>query len=134
MNSNLIKSDTIGIVASTLCMIHCISTPFIFIAKTCAATCCSDSPAWWAWIDVLFLVISFFAIYHTSKNSSKVWVKHAMWFSWSLLLVIIANEQLGLITLFEGAIYVPAISLVVLHFYNLKYCRCAKESCCTNQT
>ena len=39
--------DKIGIISSSLCMIHCLGTPFIFVAKACSATCCSDAPTWW---------------------------------------------------------------------------------------
>ena len=53
----LIPLDSIGIIASTLCTIHCIVTQFIFIARACTATCCSDAPLWWLMIDYLFLII-----------------------------------------------------------------------------
>ncbi len=128
-----LKSDVIGIAASALCMVHCIVTPFVFIAKTCSDVCCASAPTWWSWIDLSFLVISFFAIMHAVKHTSKQWMKYAMWTSWSFLLIVIANEQLELFTLFENAIYLPGLSLVALHFYNLKYCKCAEVSCCTHQ-
>ena len=133
MRGNAFKTDTIGIMASTLCMVHCIATPFIFFAKTCSDTCCSASPTWWKWIDILFLVISLFAVYHAAKHTSKKWVKPAMWISWTLLFLILANEYLQLLFIFENAIYIPAISLVALHFYNLKYCRCSEDTCYSNQ-
>lgn len=129
MKGNTLKTDTIGMIASSLCMIHCIATPFIFFAKTCSDTCCAGAPAWWSWIDILFLVISLFSVYHAVKNTSKNWIKPAMWTSWVILFFIILNEQVSLFPLFESAIYIPAISLVALHFYNLKYCRCADTAC-----
>ncbi|MFK7796305.1 MAG: MerC domain-containing protein [Aureispira sp.] len=48
------KSDFFGAAASTLCLIHCLITPFIFVAQTCSRTCCSDAPIWWRMIDVVF--------------------------------------------------------------------------------
>ena len=66
--ASLLPFDSIGIIASTLCAIHCIATPFIFIVKACTATCCSDAPSWWLMIDYLFLIISFLAIFFISKN------------------------------------------------------------------
>ena len=57
-NSNL-TYDKIGVISSTLCMIHCIITPFIFLAKACSISCCSDGPVLWQIIDYLFLGISF---------------------------------------------------------------------------
>ena len=57
-----IQYDKIGIISSSLCMIHCMGTPFIFIAKACTTTCCSNAPTWWLMIDYLFLIISLFFI------------------------------------------------------------------------
>jgi hypothetical protein len=125
-----INADLLGVLASGLCMIHCIVTPFLFIAKTCSASCCDDSPTWWSWLDYVFLLISFFAVWQTSKNASNKWVKYALWFSWVLLLLSILNEKVKLITLPEIIIYLPAIALIALHFYNLKYCQCCKEGLC----
>jgi len=124
MKTITLKSDTLGIISSTLCMIHCIITPFLFIAQTCSDVCCTTAPTWWLWIDVSFLTISLFAISHAVKHTSKQWVKYAMWTSWSFLLLVITNEQLELFSIFENAIYIPGLSLVALHFYNLKYCTC----------
>ncbi len=129
-----LKSDVIGITASALCMVHCIVTPFVFITKTCSDVCCASATTWWSWIDISFLIISLFAIHHATKHTSMKWMKFAMWTCWSLLLIVIANEQLELFTLFENAIYIPALSLVALHFYNLKYCSCEKDACSLNQS
>ena len=63
-----INSDLIGVLASTLCTIHCLVTPFIFLASTCARDCCNGAPTWWLWIDYGFLIISFFAVYQSTKT------------------------------------------------------------------
>jgi hypothetical protein len=73
------KSDVLGVLASGLCLIHCIATPFIFVAQTCSASCCSVAPTWWSTIDYVFLGISFFAIYWSVQNTSKNWIKYALW-------------------------------------------------------
>ena len=132
MKITTLKTDKIGIFASTLCMIHCIATPFLLFAKSCSAACCESSPNWWSSLDFLFLLISFFAVYQSSKNTSKAWIKYAMWISWTFLLVVIMNEKSNLFPLFEYAIYFPSAMLVVLHIYNLKYCQCKTDTCCTN--
>ncbi len=126
MEIHKLKSDSIGIMASSLCMIHCILTPFFFAVKTCSASCCQDSPIWWRLIDFTFLAISLFAI---QKIKTENWIKSAMWVSWSLLVLIILNENLQLINIFNNIIYIPAFALIALHFYNLKYCQCSEESC-----
>jgi hypothetical protein len=127
-----VKTDKVGIIASALCMIHCIATPFLFLAKSSSVSCCEDSPNWWSSLDFLFLLISFFAIYQVSKNSTKNLVKYAMWTCWAFLLTILLNEKIHLFSLYEYTIYFPALTLVILHFYNLKYCQCKTDTCCTN--
>lgn len=130
MNLVRLKTDNVGIFASMFCMIHCMATPFLFLAKTCSASCCGATPMWWSSIDYIFLLVSFFAIYQSSKNSSKIWLKYALWISWAFLLIILLNEKFYIISLFEYAIYIPAMTLVVLHLMNLKYCHCSIDTSC----
>ena len=127
-----IKIDKIGIIASTLCMIHCIATPFLFLAKSCSASCCETTPSWWSSLDYIFLIVSFFAVYQTNKYSSNKYIIYAMWISWFFLLTVLLNHKFQLFILFEGAVYFPAMMLVFLHLYNLKYCQCKTDNCCAN--
>lgn len=127
----ILKSDIVGALASGLCALHCIATPFIFIAQTCAITgCCESSPIWWSSIDYLFIVITFFAVYHSGKNSSKPWLKYALFASWSLLSFLVLNEKMNLLDIAESWKYLTAFGLISLHIYNLKFCQCVEESCC----
>lgn len=127
------KSDSIGAIASGLCLLHCIATPFIFIVQSCSLTCCSDTPTWWAFIDYFFLIISFFAIYHSTKTTTSKWIKPALWISWAVLFFIIVNEKMRWLPLHENLIYIPALTLIALHIYNKKYCQCNVNTCCANE-
>ncbi|MEM7104728.1 MAG: MerC domain-containing protein [Bacteroidota bacterium] len=131
LDSTINKSDNIGAFASSLCLVHCIATPFIFVSSSCAISCGANSPFWWVAIDYLFIAISFFAVYWSAKNTSKEWMRYAFWISWALLLVVIANERLSLVPLTGYAIYIPAIGLVGLHLYNKKYCQCVDTGFCS---
>ncbi|QTE23553.1 MerC domain-containing protein [Polaribacter cellanae] len=122
------KSDILGSFVSSLCLIHCIATPFIFVAQTGMNTCCATTPVWWSYIDIFFLVISFFAIYWSTKLTTVKWMKLSLWINWFLLFTVIINEKLALFYLPEVAIYIPALALVILHNYNRKYCTCNVES------
>lgn len=122
--------NSVGALASSLCLIHCIATPFLFLAQTCTATCCTSTPVWWATIDFLFIGMSYFAIYWSVKNSINSWIKYALWTSWVFLCLVILNEKIGLLTVPETSIYIPAIALILLHLYNRKYCECKDENCC----
>jgi|TARA_B100001540_G_C15655817_1_gene573227 hypothetical protein len=124
-----IKSDTIGAFASGLCMVHCLATPFFFIASACSASCCSNTPLWWQWMDYIFLGISFFAIQQASKSSTKHWVVQGLWFSWLTLFLLILNIKLELLHLPPNFKFFPAFMLVFLHVYNMRYCQCEKDCC-----
>ncbi len=118
--------DTIGAATSGLCALHCMATPFIFLAKAGSVYV----PEWYHMIDYVFIVISFGAIYLTLKTTVKNWMKIALWSTWSVLLLAILNETFEVKHLPEASVYVPALIIAVLHIYNQKYCKC-KDDCCT---
>lgn len=128
------KSDIFGATASFLCLLHCIATPFLFVAHAHASILHLDGgvPLIWQSLDYIFLIFSFLAIYWSVKNSAKEWIKFVLWGNWGLLLIIILNEKLGFVSIPENTIYIPSIALVFFHYYNLKYCKCKDDSCCTN--
>lgn len=127
---NINKSDSVGILSSSLCVIHCIATPFLFVAQTHIIRCCNTRPLWWSGLDMLFIIISAIAIYKSTTNVSKKWLPIVLWISWFLLLVVILNERLGWFKLIEAAIYVPSISLIFFHWYSSTFCKCKNETCC----
>lgn len=123
------KSDRIGALASMLCIIHCIATPFIFVIQPMSSQI-ESIPIWWKGMDFIFLMISFFAVYWTSKTTTKEDIKNLLWLSWVWLTVAIVNEKLVVLKLPEIMVYIPAIVLIILHIYNLKYCKCDDDGCC----
>jgi hypothetical protein len=125
------KSDVLGSTASALCVAHCVATPFLFVAQSCSATaCCESGPSWWSAIDYFFIAITFFAVYFSASNTSKDWMKYALYVSWVILTFLILNEKAALIPLPEMLKYASAFALVGLHLYNRNYCQCAPQSCC----
>lgn len=124
------RSDLYGSAASSLCLIHCLATPLLFAAHGGHVHGHHGSPVWWGAIDIIFIVISMVAVYWSSKNSSKQWMRVALWISWALLAFVILNEKFELIHLAEAAIYFPSLALVGLHLYNRRYCKCADQECC----
>ena len=125
------KSDTVGVFASGLCMLHCLATPFFFLASACNLSCCSTAPIWWQWIDYAFLGISFFAILQSTKTMTKNWVKNGLWINWIFLFLVIMNVQLQYVHLAENIKFLPAFTLVFLHTYNMRYCKCESKECCS---
>ncbi len=116
------KSDLIGTTASTLCLIHCIATPFLFVAQAEMLGHDESHPVWWGILDIVFLVLAYFAVWWSSETTSKRWVRYGLWISWIMLTVIVLNEKLSFFHLPEAAIYFPTVSLIALHLYNRKYC------------
>ena len=123
----VITTDGIGIISGSLCLIHCVATPFIFIAKACSVSCCSDAPLWWQSIDYLFLIISFIAISFVSKNTNNNLLKISFWLSWVILLVVILNQSFELFYLPKNLIYISSFLIISLHLYNIKYNSCKND-------
>jgi len=128
-----INADTLGVIASGLCFIHCVLTPLLFVAQTCSATCCSAAPLWWKWVDYFFLIISFIAVYQSTKVTAKNWMKNALWLSWGALLLMILNENITWLVVPKYIVYLPAFALIALHLYNQRYCDCKETTCCSVQ-
>ena len=113
------KADLIGALASSLCLIHCMATPFIFLIKSSAAISCSQTPFWWQTIDYLFLTVAFFAVVHIANNKrSKKWIRYLLILSWIGLLLVTINSTFFFFHITNNLAYIPAISLVSLHLYN----------------
>ena len=113
------KEYLIGASASFLCLVHCLATPFVFLIKSSAAVCCSETPTWWQAMDYIFLVVAFFAVVHVTNNHrSKEWMKFSLVVSWLALLLVTLNSTYFLFHITNEIAYIPAISLVCLHLYN----------------
>ena len=133
MKSIVYKPDSVGALASFLCLIHCALTPFIFISQACVVSCCKESPMWWQSIDYVFLIISFFAIFKSAKTSSNRVVKTLLWCFWGILCLLILNKSIQLFLVSHNFMYSVAILLSILHLYNLRYCQCKTKGCCVNK-
>lgn len=127
------QSNWLGVFASALCMVHCIATPIIFVTQMCTDTCCADAPGYWKAIDYIFLAVSFFAVYHSSKASNNEKVIVALWFSWICLTAVILNEFFFIVPLPDYLKYIPGTALIVLHLYNRQFCKCDEDTCCTSK-
>ena len=132
MKTIIYKSDITGAIASILCLVHCVLTPVFFI--TYSSSCHAETPLWWNSIDILFLIISFFAILKSTQTTSSQIIKLIFWVAWIILSIIIINEKLEWIPdVSENYLYFTAIFLAITHMYNLKYCQCEDEDCCVQK-
>ena len=133
MNISLRKPDTIGAIVSTLCVVHCLLTPLLFVAQSYTATHSHEAPFWWKNLDYLFILISIVAVYESAKKSTNKLIKAGLWMSWIILFLLILNEKLVWIEFDEIITYAVALTLSMLHIYNLNYCQCETENCCNNK-
>ena len=123
--------DTVGAINSSLCVAHCFATPFLFLTQAQTSLVeLSSVPLWWQLLNYVFIIVSFFAVKRTVKNSSNELVKSLLWVSWVLLSALILNEEFEIMHMPELLTYFAGISLATLHVYNLKYCQCEDENCC----
>ncbi|WP_422858743.1 MerC domain-containing protein [Flagellimonas sp. S174] len=127
-----LKSDWIGILASGLCLAHCLATPFLFMAHASIGVHGEAHPSWWGTLDIVFLVLSFFAVYWSIRKTSQSWIKFGFGIIWMLLALIVLNEKFEILHLPEAVIYPPTVGLIFLHFYNRRYCQCKDETCCAD--
>ena len=125
-----VNSDHVGVTASSLCMLHCFFTPLLFLSQATTVSLNQNIPFLWQSLNFLFLLISFLAVYHTVKNSSRLSVKVLLVSSWLILTSLIINEFFEISSIPELYTYASSTSLAGLHVYNLKYCRCDDEKCC----
>ena len=123
------KSDIIGVLASALCFVHCMAAPLLFVAHASAVGVSESHPWWWGTLDLVFLTVSFIAVYWSARNTSKRWMRFMLWSSWLLLAFVVINEKVSIIALAEESIYAPTAALVFLHIYNRRYYHCPVEEC-----
>ena len=125
-------SDYIGASASGLCFIHCLATPILFLSQASLVSIGNEMLFLWQSLNFFLLTISSIAVYYSIKNSSSLSVNTLLFLTWFILLCLIITEVFEIFSVPEFYSYITAISLSGLHIYNLKYCRCDNEECCTS--
>ena len=128
MKVSTIHPDNIGATFSTLCVIHCFATPFLFITQSYMIVV----PGWWQSLNYIFLALSLFAVYKTSQNSSNQIVKTLLFVFWGILATLLISEEFELLHLPEFITYLTGLTLAGLHIYNKKYCQCVDDECCVD--
>ena len=131
MRISLKNPDKIGILSSTLCFIHCLVTPFMYITYAGFFKQSEYLSLSWKGINLVFIIFSLIAVNRSTKKTTSKIIKPIFWLSWSLLCFVILNEEVKFFKLPELVSYVSALNLAGVHMYNLKFCGCNDENCCT---
>ena len=125
------NSDNLGILSSSLCFIHCFITPFVYMSFASLFSQNDFLSFSWKGINIIFIVFSLIAVNRSTKKTTSKIIKPIFWFSWSFLFFVLFNEEVKFIELPELVSYLSALNLAGVHVYNLKFCRCKDENCCT---
>lgn len=107
-----------GIASATLCVAHCILTPFLILLVS--------RYEWWENLTYLFLAVSFYAVYGAIKTKPPKHVLFLICGGYALLTLFLLLE--GMWPFAEPLSYVASFGLVVGHTLNIKHCKkCNKK-------
>lgn len=124
-------SNSLGVVASALCMVHCAVTPFLFalhpVMENWAAThdhahAHSHGSLFWESFDYLFLVLSLVAVWFSVRHSHNKALKGILWMAWGVLTFGLLIELQG-IAWGQYIMYVGSAALIIAHIQNYRICR-----------
>jgi len=118
-------SNLLGAAASGLCAIHCAITPVLFAAKPVLETAMGEhahgNPIWAAF-DYIFLVLSFVAVWYSTRHTDHRTLKIVLWAAWVVFALGLLSEPFHW-PYGSWLMYAGSITLVVAHLKNFQHCR-----------
>jgi len=113
------KADLIGILSSSICLVHCLATPLLLAFGASFIT----NP----FFKYLFLIISFVSIFKANENITSKKISPLLWVSfWGFLFSTLFHEEYDWLH-YSG--YLFAILIIIGHILNIKHCReCSKQN------
>ena len=119
------RSDVLGITSSGLCMIHCALTPIILTAKPVIDSAINSSEqqsSLWGMFDILFLILSFIAVYYSSRHTNNKTIKSLLWLFWIVFAIGLSAEFFE-ISYGLWIMYIGSFALIFTHIQNLRQCQ-----------
>lgn len=116
-NTKINKADLIGILSSSICLVHCVATPLLIAFGAGFIT----NP----FFKYLFLILSFVSIFKATENITSKKISLLLWISfWGFLFSTLFQEEYEWLH-YSG--YLFAILIIIGHILNIKHCReCSK--------
>jgi hypothetical protein len=115
--TKIIKSDIIGILNASICLVHCIATPILILIGAGFLT----QP----FVKYIFLIISFGALFKTTNKSKNNKINVLLWFSFcGFLFSTLFEEQYLWLEIFT---YLFSFLIILGHVLNIKYCKTCKD-------
>ena len=107
------KADTIGIINSSICVIHCIATPLLlafgvgFMANP--------------FFKYLFLIIAFLSIFKTTQALTSGKIATLLWVSfWGFSFSTLLEDEY---TWLQYSSYCFALLIIIGHIINIRHCK-----------
>lgn len=113
------KSDIVGIIASSICIVHCVITPLIAVLFS------KIVKEKYELLNYVFLIISLISVIISIKTTKNKLLKGLLLFFWIQLSVGLVLEDKNII--FSILMYFSALGLIVTHILNIKYCKNCKQ-------
>jgi hypothetical protein len=119
---SLKNPDLLGVVASSLCLIHCVLTPFLFFSSVLVVISPhgneGEIPLFWKALEIIFLIISFWSVRQAKRKSLQSWIGYGLYLVWTILAITVISELLHVLFLGDYLKYIAVIVLIILHLYN----------------
>jgi hypothetical protein len=111
------KFDIIGILSASICLVHCIATPFLIVLGASFLT----QP----FIKYVFLITSFVAVFKTTNKSKNTKISILLLISfWGFLFTTLFDEQYEWLHFLT---YLFSFLIILGHLLNIKYCKTCKD-------
>ena len=112
-------ADSISILTSGICLIHCLATPLLLVVGYGPFIEQEGS-------KYIFVIISFLSIFYALKDSSSLKIGVLLWTSfWIFLFSIFFHEEY---TWLNYSSYLGSVGIIIGHILNIKKCKkCQKK-------
>ncbi len=110
------KPDLIGVIAASLCIVHCFFTPLLLVIFSALG--------WFHTISYIFLFISFVSAFEATKHSKNLKILAIIWGSFVLFATAILFEDD--FEFLHTLSYVASFGLIIGHILNIRYCKQCK--------
>ena len=108
------KSDFVGIASASLCVVHCLLTPILLVLA-------ASSSGWWHEVSYVFLLISYYAAYETSRHCAS---RKNLILIVSSLVILTASVLLeDYFEWMHEVSYLASAGLITGHLLNIRYCK-----------
>lgn len=112
-------SDRVGIIASVVCLVHCLIFPVLVILRIPLSEWLHE---FWHSLEYIFLAISFVAVFFSARSTVKPWMRYFLWTSFFALAASILLKHYEAV--FDTVAIAAALILITAHILNIRQLSC----------